>query len=335
MKEKCEISENQREAEIDWLRGFAAFLVILGHAIIVFPVNLHEIFWCKYLYNVIYSFHMPLFFAISGYCYSIRGGGYCTYLIKKAKRLLIPYFVFAFGGIIPRLLLPGLVNGSETIRESIINILFHGGEYWFLYTLFIIFALFPLVAKAINRNCWMSVLGIFLLGMLRNRFPNTCCIRSVVYYMFFFTIGYVSRQKKYLKRVKESIQCANTIVKESTALVSIIIVLFLGYIHGKYDFILIRLIEASVGIIACSMVVVSTPGLLGVFGKFSEYSLCLYLLNGYWLVISRTIAVNILKVYNPLFIIIFNMIVDFYLSYLLIRFVLSKLPIIRTLIGIR
>ena len=66
--------DNKRKDEIDWLRGFAAFLVVLGHAIIVFPVNLHDIFWCRYLYNVIYSFHMPMFFAISGYCYSIGGG---------------------------------------------------------------------------------------------------------------------------------------------------------------------------------------------------------------------------------------------------------------------
>lgn len=243
--------------------------------------------------------------------------------------------MFAFGGIIPRLLLPGLVNGSETIRESIINILFHGGEYWFLYTLFIIFALFPLVAKAINRNCWMSVLGILALGMLGRILPDICCIRLVLYYMFFFTMGYISKWKNFLERVKISIQCTNTIMKAGTVLVSVVALLYMGFIHGKYEFNMVKLIEASTGIIACTMIAVSTPVLLGVFGKFSEYSLCLYLLNGYWLVISRTIAVNILKVYNPLFIIIFNMIVDFYLSYLLIRFVLSKLPIIRTLIGIR
>lgn len=64
----------QKQEEINWMRGFAAFLVVLGHSIIVFPVNLHEIPWCKYLYDTIYSFHMPLFFAISGYCFSMRGG---------------------------------------------------------------------------------------------------------------------------------------------------------------------------------------------------------------------------------------------------------------------
>ena len=61
--------------EIDYLRGLAAFLVVLGHSIIVFPINLHDIYWRKYVYDLISTFHMPLFFVISGFCYSIRGGG--------------------------------------------------------------------------------------------------------------------------------------------------------------------------------------------------------------------------------------------------------------------
>ena len=67
--------EKKRIPEIDYIRGFAIFLVVLGHSIIVFPINLHQTTWCMYLYDLIYSFHMPLFFAISGYCYSIGEGG--------------------------------------------------------------------------------------------------------------------------------------------------------------------------------------------------------------------------------------------------------------------
>lgn len=59
----------RRVEEIDIIRGIAISLVILGHAIIVFPVNLHEIAWCKRLHDLIYSFHMQLFFIISGWCF--------------------------------------------------------------------------------------------------------------------------------------------------------------------------------------------------------------------------------------------------------------------------
>lgn len=68
------MESTKRCEEIDWLRGFTIFLVVLGHAIIVFPINLHEVLWCKFLFEVISLFHMALFFAISGYCYSMRGG---------------------------------------------------------------------------------------------------------------------------------------------------------------------------------------------------------------------------------------------------------------------
>ncbi len=33
--------------EIDILKGIAITLVVLGHSVIVYPINLHDIFWCK------------------------------------------------------------------------------------------------------------------------------------------------------------------------------------------------------------------------------------------------------------------------------------------------
>ena len=43
------VSSSGRIQEIDSLRGFAIFLVVLGHAIISFPVNLMENFYACYL----------------------------------------------------------------------------------------------------------------------------------------------------------------------------------------------------------------------------------------------------------------------------------------------
>ena len=44
----------ERVIQIDQLRGFCIFLMLLGHVAVPKPVN-----------NYIYSFHMPLFFIIS------------------------------------------------------------------------------------------------------------------------------------------------------------------------------------------------------------------------------------------------------------------------------
>lgn len=322
----------QKQEEINWLRGFAAFLVVLGHSIIVFPVNLHEIPWCKYLYDTIYSFHMPLFFAISGYCFSMRGG-YCSYLIKKAKRLLIPYFIFAFGGLIPRMVLPGLVNGNEPIGTSILKIFFTGGEYWFLYTLFIIFAVFPLIVNALQKNKWIALLSVLVFGVISKWMPNYLCLPLVMYYLVPFTVGYVARQQNVF-RLKET--TGNLTVTRKLLIVAAICsaILVCGYLHGKFDIATLNLIEAFIGIAGCFVITLIIPMAFKNFGKYSEYSLALYLLDGYFLVVSRILAVNVLKLNNPILIIAINMIIDFYISYLLIRYILSRIPVIRNMIGI-
>ena len=52
--------------EIDALKGWAIFLVVLGHAIILFPVNLHDNIYCAALFGWLSSFHMPLFLQTKG-----------------------------------------------------------------------------------------------------------------------------------------------------------------------------------------------------------------------------------------------------------------------------
>lgn len=70
--------------EFNILKGIGIFLVILGHA---GSVNGNII-------NVIFSFHMPLFFFISGFFF--KETTLKDFLVKKGKRILIPYALFSF-----------------------------------------------------------------------------------------------------------------------------------------------------------------------------------------------------------------------------------------------
>ena len=69
------------------------------------------------------------------------------------------------------------------------------------------------------------------------------------------------------------------------------------------------------------------------FKAYGKYSLQLYLLNGFLLVISRTLVVSILNINNPIIIIVFNMLVNFYASYWLIKNICEKLNISKILMG--
>ena len=59
--------------EIDVLKGIAIAMVILGHAVIRYPINLHEVAWTKAIYDWVETMHMPLFFMVSGFCYRYTG----------------------------------------------------------------------------------------------------------------------------------------------------------------------------------------------------------------------------------------------------------------------
>lgn len=79
---------NQRNDVVDIMKGIAIICVMIGHTD-----------WCPYwLYVLIFSFHIPLFFIISGY-YSKGSEGVVIdrggYIRKSARRLLLPYAIVA------------------------------------------------------------------------------------------------------------------------------------------------------------------------------------------------------------------------------------------------
>ena len=84
---------NNRINYIDTLRGFAIILVVLGHLLE------RNGYTESALYNTIYSFHMPLFFCISGFVteyscklnHSSRLKDFLYYLLRKFHSIMIPY----------------------------------------------------------------------------------------------------------------------------------------------------------------------------------------------------------------------------------------------------
>ncbi len=53
----------KRNEYLDYLKGLLISLVVLGHTIQVSKTNFDD----SFLFRVIYSFHMPFFFLVSGY----------------------------------------------------------------------------------------------------------------------------------------------------------------------------------------------------------------------------------------------------------------------------
>lgn len=180
--------EKVRIKEIDILRGIAICLMILGHSIIVYPVNLEDVSWCRLLKDYIYTFHMELFFLLAGFVY--HRTEFKRYIGNKTKRILIPYMFFGLITIVFKAFGGNLVNGNSSVKDGTISFLFNGGNYWFLYTLFIIYLIFPAVEKVIDTKFkMMAVIVILLVFSEFFSLPDILQLNSIIHYMPFFLLG--------------------------------------------------------------------------------------------------------------------------------------------------
>lgn len=117
---------------IDIARGIRIILVVIGH--------LCE--GVKPLHNIIYSFHMPLFFFLSGYCFKEQRS-WKDFIINKIRTIIIPwvilglltYFVYA------------ILNGYEEALYLFKDIFFSIGALWFLPVLAISSVLQHIILK--------------------------------------------------------------------------------------------------------------------------------------------------------------------------------------------
>lgn len=125
---------------IDIARGIAILLVVIGHMNQFYRNNLD--ISNPQMLSFIYTFHMPLFFIISGMLFSeksFKDVSFTKFLIKKIKTLIVPYLFLDITG--------GLFNVFAYSDATIINIKnvvvntltlhCNVGANWFISALFI------------------------------------------------------------------------------------------------------------------------------------------------------------------------------------------------------
>ncbi len=144
-------------------------LVIIGHVSRIFSSygafssnsNLNDcVHYFDFLTDFLYSFHMPVFIAISGGVYYLtteelkKVYHHKKFLVTKLYRLILPYYAFLFIVVTPSMLITGLIN-VRLLPGFIFNNIFFIGDnrhLWYLPTLFFIFLIFDLITKHISKN---------------------------------------------------------------------------------------------------------------------------------------------------------------------------------------
>lgn len=125
--------EKTRELLIDNMKGYGTILVFLGHSFLGGVRDTSQ--WANWLFNVIYCFHMPLFFLINGYLLSNKTTLSRAVIWKKFSKMMIPYY----WGIISVEIIKPLILGQWTNWRGVWKEIFLlSGNGWFLSTLFLV-----------------------------------------------------------------------------------------------------------------------------------------------------------------------------------------------------
>jgi fucose 4-O-acetylase-like acetyltransferase len=121
---------------IDYAKGYAIIIMVIAHYINT-PIAIEK--W-------IYTFHMPLFFFLSGYLTSsFPVQNKCIYIYKRFKALMIPYITFGFIMMGVEL----LVKPEYALNTSILNILYYVAKpaTWFFFMLFLLDCIYLFIRK--------------------------------------------------------------------------------------------------------------------------------------------------------------------------------------------
>ena len=159
----------ERNVLVDRLKGYACFLVLLGHVIMgirIAGIDIPKFFWG--MEKFIWSYHVALFLFLSGVVYKVTGewkskktkSGFVLY---KLYTLGIPYVAFSAVYI----LINSLVGESNT-GFAVSDILYIWktpvAQYWFLYALFFLFCIWTIFSGIIKS--WQITLIIVLIGYI-------------------------------------------------------------------------------------------------------------------------------------------------------------------------
>lgn len=190
-------SVSKQIAWVNTAKAFGVVLVITGHLLYKTHFSL--------LNQLIYSFHMPMFFVLSGYVFHIiQSQKTSTFILKKVRRVLIPAVVFICATI-PLYFYVNRQNPFELL--SFLKRLFfikgqlpYNDPCWFFIVIFEIYVFVYFLIK-ISDSLWFKIL-ICLLSFIvitvlyyfgLNRFLIFGIDRAILG-MGFFLFGHVFRE---------------------------------------------------------------------------------------------------------------------------------------------
>lgn len=166
-------SFSSRDKSIDLAKGVGILLVVLFHTSFQYTSHCREF---------VYSFHMPLFFYLSGIVYNPNHYSFSSLLKKKAKTLLLPTIYFTIiTFVVYYFAVDYDFNDVPIVPPEAL---------WFLPVLFLVHIIGHFFSTIPNRGKKMLIVALLLLSFYTLRIPyQPFSILSVPAASFFLCIG--------------------------------------------------------------------------------------------------------------------------------------------------
>lgn len=266
---------------MDFLKGIAILAMVSGHLVSDVPQG-------DVLFNIIYSFHMPLLFSISAYIEEDNRRDYIgrerSMLLKRTIGLLLPYFSWS----ILYALFQGGISSSMNI-ESWGAILwgYEGNGLWFLLVLFglkVMHFFYWKISRVISKStlpktvliiCLLECIVVLLALVLRQTFIVNMLSYAIPY---FFAVLFVDFE--WVRKIVESEWMVAGVI-----LIYVAVLPFFSFDNTHWTTQVIR-----IGLSLCVIVMcwkLQTIWTLSGWNKaicyYGRYSLPIYLLHGFFI----------------------------------------------------
>ncbi len=170
----------EKTAWVDYAKGIGIILVVYGHVIRGLENSGISVPYFHELDTIVYSFHMPLFFFISGMFVqqSLDNRGSKGVVLSKIDTLVYPYIIWSLCQGMIEVALSTYTNGNATLVE-VLSLWDPRAQFWFLYVLFTTFCITCLIYYYTKK-------GLLIIGL---------ALASVAYYqslpMEIYVVDYV------------------------------------------------------------------------------------------------------------------------------------------------
>lgn len=184
-----------REAWVDYAKGIGIILVVFGHVNRGLYSAGIQLSGSSYLLtdSILYSFHMPLFFFLSGlfFTQSLDKKGKTRFVISKIDTIVYPYVIWSLLQGMVEVLLSRYTNNPANLGDILSLFTHPRAQFWFLYALFMVFILATLLYRKETYRYLLPVLIVISAGLYvyQDSLTKAFHFDYITRFLIFFLLG--------------------------------------------------------------------------------------------------------------------------------------------------